>query len=258
MTTDRKEYDIMEHIAHGSVEPSERWVRVKLNGETIADSKNPILLIQFGRDVMPTYFFTHDEVKMEHLSAPIERGGKRLWTVQIGDEQVKNGAWTYIDPPEHLAAVQGRVTFNWRNFEWYEEDEQVFVHARDPHKRVDVMRSTRHVQIKVDGKIVADTISPYLLYETHLPIRYYIPAEDVKKEFLTETSHKTACPYKGNARYWTVKVGEKVLDNVAWSYPDPIPEITKIKDLICFFNERTDIYVDGELMERPITPWSTA
>ena len=240
----------------GEVEPSERWVRVKVGEDTIADSISPLLLIQFGPGILPTYFFTQDEIEMNHLGSLIEQGDKRFWSIEVGGKIIENGAWTYIDPPEHLSALKDRITFNWDDLDWYEEDEQVYVHARDPHKRVDVIASTRHVQVSFGGEIIADTHQPRLLFETWLPTRYYIPQNDVNMDFLQKTSLITACPYKGSAEYWTIKVGDQVLENGVWSYPNPIVENPKIKDLLCFFNEKVDIYVDGELIPRPITPWS--
>ncbi len=249
--------DAMAQVMKGSVEPSRRWVRVKYGDVTLADSTAPILLIQFGQDVMPTYFFTQDEIDMDKLVSPIEQGDKRYWSVAIDGETFDDVAWTYLNPPEHLSALKDRITFTWWGpLQWYEEAEPVFVHARDPHKRVDVMASSRHIRVEYEGETIADTKRPYLLFETWLPTRYYIPKADVRMEFLQSASLKTACPYKGEAEYWSIQVGDHELENGVWSYPDPIIENPKIKGLMCFFNEKVDIYVDGELMPRPETPWS--
>jgi uncharacterized protein (DUF427 family) len=135
---------------------------------------------------------------------------------------------------------------------WYEEDEEVFVHARDPHKRVDVLESSRHVVVRVGGEVVAETKRPRLLFETGLPTRYYVPREDVRMELLHPSDRQTQCPYKGTASYLSTESEP----DVAWFYPEPIPEQPRIKDLIAFFNERVDIEVDGEPVERPSTQWS--
>jgi uncharacterized protein (DUF427 family) len=119
-----------------------------------------------------------------------------------------------------------------------------------------VLASTRYVRVEIAGETVADTQRPFLLFETGLPTRYYIPREDVRMDLLEPTDQTSRCPYKGIARYWSARVGDKTLKNAVWCYPDPIPENPKIKDLLCFFNERVDLYVDGELQERPLTPWS--
>jgi uncharacterized protein (DUF427 family) len=184
-------------------------------------------------------------------------GESKYWNVKVGNQVARQAAWALLDPPRHLSALKGYITFRWSAMEaWYEEEEEVFVHARDPYKRVDVLASSRHIRIAVAGETVAETHRPYLLFETSLPTRYYIPQEDVRMHLLEPTHLKTRCPYKGVASYWSVKIGEHIAKNVVWSYPEPIPECPKIKDLLCFFNERVDVYVDGTLQERPYTPWS--
>jgi uncharacterized protein (DUF427 family) len=238
------------------LELSERWVRVKLGGETIADSKHPLLLIEYGPGKLPTYFFPESAVRVDLLAEPVERRGRRYWTVRAGGKEALSAAWAYLTPPQGLAALAGHITFKWGALHWFEEEEQVFVHARDPHKRVDVMPSSRHVRVEVGGVTVAETQRPTLLFETGLPIRYYLPAEDVRMEYLRPTARTSRCPYKGIAAYWTVEAGDVVLEDAVWSYPDPIPENPKIKGLLCFFNEMVDLYVDGELQARPVTPWS--
>ena len=248
--------DQFAKLARGSIEPSFRWVRVKLGLETVADSKTPLLLAQFGLHVSPTYFFTRDEITMDRLVPSGQQHGMQYWSVTSESQMIKDGAWTYIDPPEHLADLKERITFNWRDFDWFEEDEQVFVEARMPQHRVDVMRSSRHIKVVVGGQVLADTKTPFLLFETTLPTRYYIPQQDVQMKFLHETSLKTQCPYKGTARYWSAHVGANVFENVVWSYPNPILENPKIKDLMCFYNEKVDIYIDGQLEPRPVTPFS--
>ncbi len=140
---------------------------------------------------------------------------------------------------------------------WYEEEEEIFVHPRDPYKRVDVMQSSRHVRVVMAGETVAETRRYRLLFETGLPTRYYMPKEDVRADLLEPSSTTSRCPYKGLASYWSIKVGGKVFKDFVWTYPDPIPECPKIKDLLCFFNERVDaIYVDGELLAATKTHWS--
>ncbi len=139
----------------------------------------------------------------------------------------------------------------------YEEEEEVFVHARDPYKRVDAIASSRHVEVSVGGVTVADSRRPILLFETMLPTRYYLPREDVRMDVLQSSDTKTRCPYKGIASYWSARVGDRLVLDIVWSYPDPIKENPKIKELMCFFNERVDLTVDGELRPRPRTKWST-
>jgi len=243
-----------------SVEPSPRWVRVRFGGEIIASSKWPLFLRQYGPKRLPTYCFPESDVRAD-VRPPAGltpgREGLARWTVRVGDRAAEHAAWTYVDPPANLAALRGYVGFDWDAMDaWYEEEEEVFVHARDPKTRVDVLASSRHVQVVIAGETVADTSRPALLFETYLPTRYYIPREHVRMELLEPTSLTTRCPYKGVASYWSVRVGDRVAENVVWSYAEPIAECPKIRGLLSFFNERVDLYVDGELQPRSRTPWS--
>jgi len=166
-----------------------------------------------------------------------------------------------VDPPDptgDFSALDGHVTFSWRQLEWFEEDERALVHARDPTKRVDTLRSSRRVDVRVHGELVGSSVRPLLLFETSLPVRYYLPFEDVRTDLFEPSNLVTMCPYKGAARFWSVRIGGTVVPDLVWSYPDPIPENPKIKDLVCFFNERVDLTVDGVRQERPDTPWAQA
>lgn len=247
---------------HPAVEPTARWIRVKFGGQVIADSRRALLLRQYGDGLhqLPTYYFPQEDVRMETL---IPGGGPDTdrevsWqSVQVGPQTAEDAAWIVHSPPPSLAPLAGHVSFSWGKMDsWFEEEEEVFVHARDPHTRVDVMPSSRHVRVVIAGETVAETRRPNLLFETTLPTRYYIPREDVRMELLETTGLKTRCPYKGIASYWNVRAGGRVAQNIVWSYPDPIPECPKIKGLLCFFNEHVDIYLDGEIEPRPKTPWS--
>ena len=124
-------------------------------------------------------------------------------------------------------------------------------HARDPHKRVDVVPSSRHVRVEVDGELLAESRRPLLLFETSLPVRYYLPPEDVRTDRLAPSASSTACAYKGEASYWALDGRD-----VAWYYRRPLREAAEVTDRVAFFNERVDITVDGERLERPVTPWS--
>jgi uncharacterized protein (DUF427 family) len=112
------------------------------------------------------------------------------------------------------------------------------------------------VRVEVDGQVLAVTNRPVLLFETGLPTRYYIPKLDTRMDLLESTDTVTHCPYKGAASYWSVRIGAKTYKDFVWSYPRPIPEIPKIENLLCFYNEKVDLYVDGVLQDRPVTPFS--
>jgi len=244
------------------IEPSPRWVRVKFGGETIADSKRVLLVRESRR--LPAYYFPRADVRAD-LLVPTDRrtpsqhkGVGTYWNVTVGQRSAEHAAWSYADPPADYRAIAGYVTFDWNKMDaWYEEEEEVFVHPRDPYKRVDVIPSSRHVRVVVGGTPIADSRRPMLLFETGLPTRYYLPREDVRMDLLTPTTRSTRCPYKGVASYWTASVGDTVAEDIVWSYEHPIPECPKIAGLLSFYNERVDaIYVDGELETKPRTPWS--
>lgn len=244
------------------VEPSPRWVRVKFNGQMIAGSRRVLLLREKGRT--PVYYFPADDVNETFLH-PTKRtthcpykGDAAYWSIQVGERVAENAVWSYQDPLPERRDIAGYKAFYWHKLDhWYEEETEVFVHARDPYVRVDVLPSSRHVQVIAGGQIVADSRRPALLFETGLPTRYYLPQADVRMDLLEPTGTLTRCPYKGQARYWSVRIGDQLFKDLVWSYPDPIPECPGIKDLVCFFNERVEaIYVDGELEEKPQTKWS--
>jgi uncharacterized protein (DUF427 family) len=225
------------------VEPSPRRVRVRLGDTVVADSERAQLLIRYGRG-LPTYYLPIDDVRPGVLVDETADG----WSVVAGKRRADQAAWSN----DEFAVLKDHVTFSWETLDWYEEDEQVFMHARDPHHRVDTVRASRRVQVFIAGEQVADTVRPLLLFETTLPTRYYLPFADVRTDLLTASETTTFCPYKGRARYWS----HPAVADVAWSYPDPIPENPKIRDLISFYNERVDIVVDGAPVPRQLSPWS--
>jgi uncharacterized protein (DUF427 family) len=243
-------------------EPSERWVRGRKGGVTVVDSRHPVLVWEPGVPV-PTYAFPRADVRTDLLRPAknprtgTHTGSQVFYDLDVDGERVANAAWTF--PADDLA---GHIAFEWfRRWDrgldhWYEEEEEIFVHPRDPHKRVDAMPSSRHVRVEVAGTVVADTGRPVLLFETGLPTRYYIPREDVRLDLFAPTDHHTSCPYKGTARYWTWRGEGGVPRNIVWSYPEPLPAVAPIEGLLAFYNEAVDLTVDGERLERPVTPFT--
>ena len=243
-----------------NLEPTARWVRVKMNGETVADSKNALLFLDWNIN-FPTYFFPRDDVNMELLHSTASSDGLKNnfvhWSVQSDNEIAKNGAWGFSKPPQGMEALQDYITFRWEKpLSWHVEEEEMFIHARDPHKRIDVLASSRHIEVKVAGETIADTHKPHLLFETFLPTRYYIPQEDVHMDLLQASATRSGCAYKGFANYYSVKGKNQLVEDIVWFYQDPNPEYFKIEGLLCFYNEKVDIIVDGELEPRPISPFS--
>jgi uncharacterized protein (DUF427 family) len=243
-------------------EASPRRVRIVLNGATVADSTDAHLLFETRH--LPVYYFPCRDVRMDlltptdhHTFCPY-KGQASYWTIKAGERTAENAVWGYPEPYEEVAAIKDYVAFYWDRVDhWYEEDEEIFVHPRDPYKRVDVVQSSRPVQVVLGGEVVAETRRARFLFETRLPTRYYIPPEDVRMDLLVPSAKKTRCPYKGEARYWSAKIGDRVFEDIVWSYQEPIAECPKIKGYLCFFNEQVDeMRVDGKTMPRPVTPWS--
>ena len=139
---------------------------------------------------------------------------------------------------------------------WYEEDELNVGHPRDPFHRIDVLPSSRHVRLELDGQVLAESSRPTLLFETMLPARYYLPREDVRAE-LVPSGTRTFCAYKGQASYWTAAPGGPVLADIAWTYENPLHDAARVRGLIAFFDERIDVTLDSERLARPVTPWSS-
>jgi len=241
------------------VELSPRRVRAYFDNQLLADSERVLLVWETKRP--PAYWFPIADVRVGLLTqkehAQGTPAGAVRWRSNTGGKVVENLAWNYAEPSGERAPLKDHLTFYWNAVDaWYEEDEEIFVHPRDPYTRVDTVHSSRQVRVEVDGQVVADTDRPVLLYETGLPTRYYIPKLDVRADLLEKVDTVTHCPYKGDAVYWNLTVGEKTYTDFVWSYPHPIPEIPKIENLLSFYNEKVDIYVDGKLQERPVSPFS--
>mgnify|MGYP003341106721 CR=1 FL=1 len=168
-------------------------------------------------------------------------------------------AWRYTAPTAGCELLADFIAFDWNSADsWFEEDDEVFKHARDPYHRVDTLHSSRHVQVFIDGVQVANSTSPRLLFETGFPTRYYLPKVDVRLDLLVPSATHSVCPYKGTASYCSVQLpdGGRLVSDIVWYYPAPIAECPKIENLLCFFNEKVDIVVDGVAQPRPVTPWS--
>lgn len=155
-------------------------------------------------------------------------------------------------PVERLADT---VRFEWSALDrWYEEDEQVFVHPRDPYTRVDALRSTRRVRVELEGVLLAESSSPVMVFETGLPTRYYLNRTDVDVEHLVPSDTVTECPYKGTtSEYWSIRVGDRLHEDLAWAYDFPTRQLQPVTGLVAFYNEKVDISLDGQALDRPTT-----
>lgn len=234
------------------LEDCPKWVRVFLGGECVADSRHVKLLHERGH--LPVYYFPLADIRRESLvssdrSSHCPRKGRaRYWSVRAGERLAENACWNYPEPLEGCPDIARLAAFDWNAMDaWFEEDEEVFVHPRDPYSRIDVLESSRHVELRAGGRSVADSRRPVLLFETGLPVRYYLPKPDVRMELLTPTDTVSACPYKGTtSRYWTLEAGDGQAPDAAWCYAQPRVEVAGIAGRICFYQERLELLVDGE------------
>ncbi len=239
---------------------TQKRVRTVFDGETIASARSAMLHRESSYQLH--YYFLDAEVNWDFLekSDKVEESGfkgrQQFYHVRTGNKVAENAAWIFPDEPpnDKRPDLRGYVAFNWHAMDaWCEEDEQVFVHPCDPFHRIDIIQGSRHVRIEADGVTIAVSDRPMLLFETGLPVRYYLPFDDVNTEYLEATDLRTGCPYKGFASYWTVNVDGSSHENVVWAYKEPFYESRKIKGLVSFYNEKLDFYVDGELEARPQT-----
>jgi uncharacterized protein (DUF427 family) len=242
------------------VEPSPRWVRVRAGHVLVADSRRAQLLVWYGPGMLPTYCLPPDDVRTD-LLVPAADPSRHPFLVdhdvRAGELTLRGAARLFTDPPAPLESLDGHWTFTWdEGLTWLEEALEIHVHARDPSKRVDVVPSERHVVVELDGRVLAESRRPHALFETTLPTRWYLPPADVNRQLLVPSETVSMCPYKGTATYWSVHVGDAVYPDLAWSYADPVVECPRIRGLVCFFNEKVDLVVDGVRQERPRSPWS--
>jgi uncharacterized protein (DUF427 family) len=250
----------MDKDTRGSVrvEQGGKRVRVYLAGRLVADTRRPFLVWEIP--YFPTYYLPLADVlaKLEptgNTEHSPSRGEAEILDVRVEGATAAGAARRYPDSP--LEPLRDLVRFNWAEMdEWLEEDEPVYTHPRDPYTRVDILASSRHVRIEIDGVTVADSVRPHILFETGLPARYYLPLPDVRTELLVPSDTTSHCPYKGTAGYWSVDAGHGVRPDLVWIYRTPLPESQKVAGLACFYNEKVDLYLDGELQDRPRTHFS--
>ena len=240
------------------VETSPKRVRTYLAQEVVADTRAPLLVWEGPH--YPTYYFPIADVAASLIPAGAgshspSRGESELFDVKVDSATAPGAALRY--PASPIEELRDAVRLEWDAMdEWLEEDEPVYTHPRDPYHRIDILASSRHIEVSVDGVAVADSRQPRILFETGLPPRYYLPVTDLRTELLRPSTSVTHCPYKGAATYWSLEVGETVYPDLVWIYRAPLPESQKIAGLACLYNEKVDLRVDGVLQERPHTPFS--
>jgi uncharacterized protein (DUF427 family) len=256
-------------------EPTAKRIRASLGGVPVAETCEAWLVWE-PRRVVPTYAVPLGSLTAQLVPAGAESGadedvGVRLPaissrpildpTVPFGAHSCSGTAYDVIAGEDTGAAAAFRpddpdlsdyVILEFNAFEWREEDEPIVSHPHNPFTRIDVLRSSRHVRVESDGQVLAESTRPMMLFETLLPVRFYLPRDDVAVRLeLSDTA--TYCAYKGRASYFSVPDGPR---DIAWTYHEPLHDAEPVRDWICFFDERLDVIVDGKRRDRPATPWS--
>jgi uncharacterized protein (DUF427 family) len=221
-------------------EPYERRIRGVIGGETVIDTTGGMLL--YESNIGPVLYVPEADVRQDlirrtdHTTHCPFKGDATYWSV--GDQE--NVLWGYEQPIDSASWLLGYVAPYWDKFdEWYEEGERLQTKLRDPYHRIDVRQTSAHVTVRANGETVAESDRALLLFETGLPPRAYLPLDDVREELLTQTDTTSVCPYKGTASYWSIGA----LEDVAWSYRDPIPEAGGIEGLISFLGDGVEVEV---------------
>lgn len=246
----------------------EKWVRAMVGERTVVDSRRAALVWE-PRRVVPSYAVPESDIAGElvaagevtvdvrpgpltpHAPFTVHSTPGTSLTVRTADGVLPDAAFRADDPD-----LAGWVVLDWQAFgQWYEEDEPVMAHPHDPFKRIDCLRSGRRVVLSHAGVVLADTRRATLLFETGLPVRYYLPREDVAVELLGPTGTRSVCAYKGVASSWSARVGDEVLDDIAWSYEDPLHDGQPVRGLVAFWTEKLDLTVDGVALEQERTFW---
>jgi uncharacterized protein (DUF427 family) len=252
-------------------ETTGKRIRALVDGGAVVDTTGALIVWE-PRRVVPTYAVPVTDVHGELVPAPVEDVPPRPERLREGLPTVltpSTGFGAHTTPGEPLTLrtphgervgaafrpadpdLDGFVLLDFDAFEWLEEDDRIVSHPRDPFHRVDVRHSSRHVRVERDGLVLAESTRPVLVFETSLPVRNYLPRADVRLDLLEPSPTRTACAYKGVASY-LARGGT----DLAWSYEAPLPDAGELAGLVCFFDERVDVTVDGVERGRPVTPWS--
>ena len=258
-------------------QPTDKRVRVRLGDEVAADTTRAMLIWEPMR-VVASYAVPEADFSATLEPAPPAPQPK-YHSVGFGDDlgglldpsvpfavhtadgeplavrttdTVREGAGFRLRDPD----LVGYVELDFEAFDWLEEDEPIVGHPRDPFHRIDVRRSSRRVRLEHKGIVLAESDRGRWLFEGAFPmVRYYLPPDDVRVQLRTTDLH-TTCAYKGHTTHYTAVLADQELDEIAWSYPDPLVDAAEVAGLVCFYQERLNLFIDGEPVERVQTPWS--
>lgn len=269
--------------------PTPRRIRIRFNDVFIVDTASAVYV--WEHEYYPQFYIPLKALKHWETKQKLEGGQASILTVKVGNRETDRvlaftdgefGGKTSklaglvrveIGAVGRVARSLSKSTFRsfistWESLvyqhltpstdQYYEEDTPIYVHPRDPFKRIDILHSTRPVKISVGGAFLAATTTSQHLYETLLPCRYYIPPTSIGDwSLLKPSTTRTQCPYKGEAEYYDVVLpdGNEYKDFV-WYYRRPLLECTPVTGFLCFYNEKVDIELDGVTQERPKTKFS--
>ena len=228
-----------------------KWIRGVRNVGVVVDARHFTFVWEVP--YWPWWFFSRDDVHGELVPSAAPDTGEGPDRIVVHDLMVdgtvlEGVARTYPDHPD----LGGLVTIQFAALDhWFEEDVEVFVHPRSPYTRIDALASSRHVVVSIDGVELANSHKPTVLFETGAPTRFYLPMTDVDLDLLVPNDRRSSCPYKGDADFFDGRIGDQVVRDIAWTYVLPRPEATPVAGLICFYNEKVDIDIDGEREIRP-------
>ena len=238
--------DTPAHLVYVHALP--KRIRGELAGETVVDTTDARMLHETA--LLPRWYLPASDVRTDLLE-PSEttthcpfKGDARYWNVRVGDRVVTDAFWEYPIPGPGSPDLTGLMSPYVEKLDrWFEEDEEILGHPRDPFHRVDARRSSAHVVVRVRGEQVANSRRPVAIFESGLPVRWYIPLDDVRGDHLVESSTTTVCPYKGVARYWSIKMADGVVEDAVWSYAEPLLEALPAKGLVSFRGEGVEVEV---------------
>jgi len=243
--------------ARGRVEPAPRRVRGYAGQQLVFDTTSALYVWEvpsYPQYYIPVADVQPDVLRDEGHPQHVQFGESRLQSLVIGAQVYPSAARRFSAGESPVAET---VRFEWDRLDWFEEDERIYGHPRNPYARIDALRSHRHIRVELDGVLLADTRNPVLLFETGLPTRYYIDPLDIAFEHLEPSPTQTLCPYKGvTSGYWSVRTGDSTTADLAWTYHYPLPAVAPIAGLVAFYNEKLDITVDGVRLDRPKTLFS--
>ncbi|SRR6266581_3950396 len=243
------EHAAPEHILY--LEPVPKRIRGMLDGEMIADTRRGKMLHETGAFIQ--WYIPLSDVRADVLepsdwhTSDLYKGEASYYTIRVGDRVETDAAWRYPRPPEDMSQLARLIAFAFDRLDaWFEEDEQIVGHPRDPYHRFDCRRTSEHVQVRVGGELIAETRRAIKLFETSNPPRYYIPFDDVKPDCLTPSARRGFCPYKGKEAYYTVHAGDATVSDGAWTVYDPFGEAIVVVGHVSFWGMGIEVVADGQ------------